>query len=258
MALHRFFAQGPLPPSVRGRAEGDVVPLSDADVHHLRDVLRLDSGDEVVVVAEGSAYRVRLTAVEELVVGRVTEDLPGTAIPSVTLVQGLAKGEKMDDIVRQVTELGISRVVPFAAERSVVKLDGGKARTRVERWRRIAAEAAKQSQRLTVPRVDDIAGSAELSAVLFGSLVLVCWEDAEGDAPGIGDALRAAAPAFDQDVAVVVGPEGGLTGGEVEALRRAGAAVVSLGTTVLRTETAGVVAPALALYERGALGGSRA
>lgn len=247
MALHRFFAVKD------SGASGGVLPLAPSDVHHLRDVLRLVPGDEIIVVSDGAATLTRLTEVGEHVAGERVGDVISPRLPRVTLVQALAKGEKMDDVVRQATELGVTRIVPFAAERSVVRLDAGKAAARVDRWRRIAAEAAKQSQRVELPAVLEVAAFAALAELLAGSLVLVCWEDATG-APGIGDAIRDARPDAETDVAVVVGPEGGLTGDEVAALEAAGAVAVSLGDTILRTETAGVVATAIAIYERGGLG----
>lgn len=250
MALHRFFAEGPVP-------HLGLLPLDAPALHHLRDVLRLVANDQIVVVGEGVPYRVRLTAVGETAEGERLEQLPAHDLPRVTLVQGLAKGEKMDDVVRQATEIGVSRVIPFAAERSVVKLDAAKAAARVERWRRIAAEAAQQSQRADIPEVAGLAHPADLPSALAGSVVLVCWEDAAG-APGIGQALTRLAPSEDTDVAIVVGPEGGLTSAEVRGFVDAGALVVTLGETVLRTETAGVVAAALAIHARGGLGGRHA
>ncbi|MRS11536.1 MAG: 16S rRNA (uracil(1498)-N(3))-methyltransferase [Actinobacteria bacterium] len=246
MALHRFFAEGPVPDS-------GALPLDDRAVHHLRDVLRLGTGDEIIVVYAGTAARVRLTDVGVSVRGERMEDLPPVRLPRVTLVQGLAKGEKMDDIVRQATEIGVSRIVSFAAERSVVKLDARKAAERVERWRRIAAEAAQQSQRADIPEVLPLAAARDLPSLLAESAVLVCWEDAAGS-PGIGEGLAALAPTDGQDVAVVIGPEGGLTEHEARMLSAEGAVTVSLGETILRTETAGVVSTALAMYLRGGLG----
>lgn len=246
MALHRFFA-------VEGESGVGVLPLAPSDVHHLRDVLRLVPGDEIIVVSAGTATLTRLTEVGEQVSGERVGEIAAPRLPRVTLAQALAKGEKMDDVVRQATEIGVARIVPFAAERSVVKLDAGKAAARVNRWRRIAAEAAKQSQRVDLPAVLEVAEFAALPGQLAGSLVLVCWEDA-ADAPGIGRAIREAAPDADADVAVVVGPEGGFTADEVAALEASGAVAVSLGDTVLRTETAGVVATAIAIHELGGLG----
>ncbi|MBN2848093.1 MAG: 16S rRNA (uracil(1498)-N(3))-methyltransferase [Coriobacteriia bacterium] len=247
MSLHRFFAEEPLP-------ENDgVLPLGEADIHHLRDVLRLSPGDEIVVVVAGAARVVRLTHVSEVVSGVVLEEVPTPALPRVTLVQALVKGEKMDTVIRQATELGVTRVVPFAAERSVVRLDAAKAEARVARWRRVAAEAAKQSQRTDIPEVTTPVPAAKVAEIPTADVVLVCWEGGSA-APGIGDALSTAGAGAGTSVAVIVGPEGGLTPGEVDLFRSGGARVVSLGSTVLRTETAGVVATALVLYELGGLG----
>lgn len=257
MALHRFFAEGPMPGGPHHDPGACVeLPLSAGDMHHLRDVLRLSAGEEIILAGEGRAERVRLTEVGERIAGELTGDVAAAWLPRVTLVQGLAKGDKMDDIVRQTTELGVSRVIPFVAERSVVRLDSDKAEARAARWRRVAEEAAKQSQRVGVPLVTPIVRLATLLEMLEGSSVLVCWEDAE-DAPGIGAALRTLNPRPESDVAVVIGPEGGLSGYEARSFLTIGGAYVSLGGTILRTETAGVVATALALYERGGLGDRR-
>ncbi|MBN1192379.1 MAG: 16S rRNA (uracil(1498)-N(3))-methyltransferase [Coriobacteriia bacterium] len=253
MTLPRFFAQVPSSHSGWELGDAGVLPLSGEDVHHLRDVIRLEPGEEIVMVSGGRGRIVRLTEVGERVSGAVVGELPAPQLPRVTLVQGLAKGEKMDAVIRQVTEIGVSRVVPFAAARSVVKLDPARAVARAERWRRIAAEAAKQSQRANVPTVTDPVEASGLPGLLEGSLVLVCWEEATG-LPGIGEALQLLASERDTDVAVVVGPEGGLTAEEVADLESIGARAVSLGETVLRTETAGVVASALAIYSCGGLG----
>lgn len=248
MTLHRFFATGLVP------AEGEL-PLSSADVHHVRDVLRLKAGDEIVVAGE-RALVVRLTDVAEVLSGAVVRELAKTPLPRVTLAQGLAKGEKIDDIVRQATEIGVARVIVFSSGRSVVRLDGAKGEARAARWNRVAVGAAGQSQRSGLPEIVGPVPFQELVHLLRDSAVLVCWEDSTG-APGIGEAIRSLAPAADRDVAVVVGPEGGLAEAEVAALAEAGGVEVSLGPTILRTETAGVVAAALAIYERGGLGGDR-
>ncbi|MHB8051190.1 MAG: RsmE family RNA methyltransferase [Coriobacteriia bacterium] len=247
MTLHRFFADGSLV------ADDGVLPLSAADAHHLRDVLRLGPGDEIVLAGGGRAVKVRLSFVGEVITGELTEDLPVSEPPRVTLVQGLAKGDKFDDVVRHATELGVRRFVPLAATRSVVRLDPGKATARVERWQRIAADAAKQSQQSAIPVVEPVTAIAGLTALLDGALVLVCWEDVT-EAYGIAEAIQRHAPDPAIECAVVVGPEGGLTAAEVEMLERAGAVTVTLGDAILRTETAGIVASALAIHARGGLG----
>lgn len=249
MTLHRFFACGPLP-------EAGELPLTATDVHHIRDVLRLRPGDRIVVVDVGGPAVVRLTGVAEAVAGVRERSITSADVPPVVLVQGIAKGDRMETVIRQATEAGIARVIPFTSERCVVRLDGAKARAKAERWRRIAEESAKQSQRSAVPDVADPVPLVELPALLEGAVVLVCWEEA-GHVPGIGQALSTVELAPDRVVAVVIGPEGGLSAAEVESLKRTGALVVTLGATLLRTDTAGLIASALVLYERGGLGGRR-
>jgi 16S rRNA (uracil1498-N3)-methyltransferase len=249
MGASRFFAEGPVP-------ESGTLPLSAGDVHHLRDVLRLGAGDTIEVVGDGVAWTVRLEEVADTARG-VREGVvpPFGPLPRVTLAQGLAKGEKMDTVVRQATELGVERIVPFSSERSVVKLDPSKVVARTDRWRRIAQGAAKQAHRLDVPQVVEVVSLDGLPEALSGTTMLVAWEDAAG-APGVAAAL-AAAGSPDAQVSVIVGPEGGLSVSEVAVLERAGAVRVSLGPMILRTETAGVIATALAIHALGGLGASR-
>ncbi|MDI6692861.1 MAG: RsmE family RNA methyltransferase [Anaerosomatales bacterium] len=251
MTLHRFF--------VSEHSEGGSGPirLSDADAHHVLDVLRLGPGDSIVCVdPAGVALEVRITRVDGgALEGEAVGNVEAAPVPRVWLVQGLAKGEKMDAVVRQATELGVERIVPLSSSRSVVRLDGAKAEAKRERWQRVAREAAKQSQRASVPEVAPVASIAALGAELGGAaLVLVAWEDAS-NAPSISQAIRDADLAPEDAVAVVVGPEGGFSAEEVADLVAAGARTVWLGPTILRTETAGVVASALALSARGGLGG---
>jgi 16S rRNA (uracil1498-N3)-methyltransferase len=203
--------------------------------HYLRDVLRLAPGAEVEVFdGEGGAYAGELLpGLEALALGPRREARP--ALPLWLLV-ALAKGEKMDLVVQKATELGATRIVPFEGERSVVRLAAEKGRDRAERWRRIAAEAARQCGRADAPELDaPCALAAALEAVPAPFLRVVFH-------PG-GDRLPAeASPA---GAAAVVGPEGGLTDDEVAACEAAGALRVGLGPRVLRAETAAVVAVAL-------------
>lgn len=255
MTLHRFFVDGTL--SLAGEA-GTLLAISPSDLHHIRRVLRLAAGDRVIVV-DGSGLHAEALLVqvgEAGVTADVGQALEGPVRPRVVLAAGIARRERMEFTVQKTTELGVTEIWPLAAARCVVRLDDDRAGKRGERWRRIAAEAAKQSQRTGVPIVREpmtIAGLAAEAADF--DVVLVPWEEEASSAPGIGEALDAACATNTSSVLLVVGPEGGFEESEVAALRAVGASAVSLGDTVLRSETAATVAVALVAYELGALGG---
>ena len=258
MALHRFFLTGPLPADVSAD-QIVTLALDMRDVRHATRVLRLGPGGQIVVVDTGGAvWKARITSASDAgIVVALIERVEDERLPYVTLVAGVTKGDKIDLAVEKCVEIGVSRVMPILAERSVVRFTPEKASARGDRWRRVAAAAAKQAQRASVPMVDDPVALFEVAQAIIDShdVVLVAWEDAAATAPGIGEALDEAGANTESRVAVVVGPEGGLTAAEVYGFERAGARAVSLGGCVLRAETAGIVAAAVALYELGALGG---
>jgi len=262
VSRHRFFLTDELPGEPG--AESVQLPLSPGDLHHAAVVLRVRRGEEVDVVSPGGrVWRAAVVAASpHAVTARVVELLvdPGAADgPDVTLVFGVSKGSKNDDIVQGAVEVGVSAILPVLAARSIVKLDAEKRIERGGRWRRVALAAAKQSKRSAVPAVGDPAELAETLPLLVGyALVLVAWEEASGDGCGVREAIReAGALPRGARVAIVVGPEGGLTDDEVAALERIGARIVTIGRTILRAETAAVIATALVVHELGGLGNSR-
>jgi 16S rRNA (uracil1498-N3)-methyltransferase len=255
MTLHRFFVTDALP--LAGEV-GSWLSLSPADLHHIRRVLRL-TADDRVIVADSSGRQAEATLVRVEADGVLADLGPAVDPPvraRVVLAAGVARRERMEFTVQKTTELGVTEIWPVMTARCVVRLDNERAGKRSERWRRIAEEAAKQSQRPQVPVVREPMSIVELaSAAGECDIVLVPWEDEASSAPGIGTALDAAGATATSSVLVVVGPEGGFEASEVEMLRGVGAVTVSLGDTVLRAETAAMVAVALVSYELGALGG---
>ncbi len=244
MSRARFFLTGE--PEF-DEAVDSPLPLTTADARHAARVLRIDTGEHIDVVApSGRGWRVEVTdVVDGSIRGRVVEPLPAAHRASITLFQGVAKGEKMDSIVRQAVEVGAVAVVPVMTSRTIVRLDPRKRAERGERWRRIAESAAKQARRETVPAVSDPVDLAEAVALLGGyDRVLVLWEDRVGH--HILPELREAFANPRVRLALFVGPEGGLSVDEVSSLESLGARSVSLGPSVLRTETAAVVALGLA------------
>lgn len=263
MSLPQFFLES----QVLAFEVNEVFPLrlSKDDAKHAR-VLRLSAGEHIAVVdASRDYFECEIVdfsdALPEVRISRHVEDCGSE--PTVMLVQGLPKADKMEMVIRHATEIGVSAFVPFKCARSIVKLDDKKAQAKVERWRSIAKSAAMQSGRLLIPELSLPVNLKELCELVSeATAVLICWEEAPETA-NLSEALKAGlvacgveASLADARIAVVVGPEGGLTQEEVDALLACNprAALVSLGPSILRTETAGLIAPALALYELGGLG----
>lgn len=255
MTLHRFFVTTDLAAEA---AEAVMLGLTETDRHHLTRVLRLVPGDRIVVAdPSGREATATLTDVSiEAVTADVDAPIARPRAPRVVLAPGLSRKERMELVIQKATELGVDEIWPLVTERCVVRLDDERAGKRADRWRRIAEEAAKQSQRAEVPVLRDLMSISEL-AMETGhfDVVLVPWEEASASGPGIGTALDEAGATPDTAVLLVIGPEGGLTESEIDTLTAAGAGVVTLGSAILRTETAAIVALALTEYELGALGG---
>jgi 16S rRNA (uracil1498-N3)-methyltransferase len=234
-----------LPPDRIGAARAS---LTDGARHYLRDVLRLEPGDPVELFdGRGHAWEALLEpGFEALALGRRREAAPGG--PALHLLFALAKGEKNDLVVQKATELGVACLVPWAAERSVVRLDADKGAARAVRWRRIAEEAARQCGRTDLPEVAD---PGTLAAALGGvpdGFRAVVLHGAAGRP--LGSLPLEGAPG----VAAVVGPEGGLTPAELTACRAVGALEAGLGPRTLRAETAAIAVVALLQAQVGDLG----
>ncbi len=223
---------------------GDRVVLGGAEGRHAAAVRRIEPG-ETVVLTDGSGLAVTATVVgagrDHLVldvIARVEQPPPAL---SVTVVQALPKGDRGEVAVETLTEVGVDRVVPWAAARCVTRWRDERGAKALERWRSTAREAAKQSRRTWWPRVEPPAGTSRVADLLAGAaLGLVLHE-------GAATALSDVAVPVAGEIVLVVGPEGGLTDDELATFAAAGAAAVRLGPTVLRTSTAGTVAAAVLL-----------
>jgi 16S rRNA (uracil1498-N3)-methyltransferase len=232
--------------SLDGVEVGDEVVLDGPEGRHAVQVRRLGDGERVDVCdghgtrAAGVVVRAETAAKAPSlvlqVVGTTYDEEPA---PRFVLVQALAKGDRDLAAVEAATELGVDAVVPWQAERSVVVWRPDRAMKSQNRWAATVLAAAKQSRRSRVPEVAAVVGSAELGRlVAAAALTLVLHEDAERPLSSVP--LPSAG-----DVLVVVGPEGGIGSDELERLQGAGAIAVRLGSTVLRSSTAGPAALAV-------------
>lgn len=232
--MHRFYVdEGGI---TEGRAR-----LTPEDARHALRVLRLGPGDPCELFCGGGRYRgVILEGEGDSVTVRVEAPLPSTE-PAlrVTLYQGLPKADKMELIVQKAVELGVHAIVPVAMSRCVTKLDSRDAERKRERWQKIAHEACKQSGRCAEPQIALPLPIRLLPERLRAhEVALVPWEEAR--ACGLAR-VRETHPEV-RDMALVIGPEGGMSGEEVGRMAEAGAVPVTLGPRILRTETAGLAA----------------
>lgn len=231
--MHRFFVA---PETLRA----DRVTLTGAQARQIATVLRLRAGDEIALVADGAEAIVALEAVRPTSVTAVVRErgfTPAEPTVALTLALPVLRGDHDEEVVEAVTQLGVSRIVPFTSARSVVRSLSDAKRSR---WERIAREAAETARRGRVPAIDAALSWTELFTVLPAP-VLVAWESERRAR------LRDALPRTPRALSLVIGPEGGIADDEIAVARERGAITVSLGGRNLRSETAAIAAVALVM-----------
>lgn len=228
----------------------DYIDIKGGDVNHIKNVLRLKKGDEILI-SSGDNYDYNC------VIDTISDDYVRSLITSVNekgnelsskvyLFQGLPKADKMELIIQKMIELGVYEIVPVAMKRSVVKLDAKKAKAKVERWNGIALSAAKQSKRSIQPEVTEVM-TFKQALEYAGKLdkLLLPYECAEGmektrkviEEIGHGES-----------VGIFIGPEGGFDRSELDEAVNAGCEIITLGKRILRTETAGMMLLSVLMY----------
>ena len=246
--MHHFFVK-------RDNIRDQEVRFDQTDYVHITKVLRLKA-DEKVSVSDGEFfYTVALVQLMNEVTGKIVASKPvDSESPLHTiLVQGIAKGEKMDYIIQKATELGVSEIIPVETSFCVVKLDDRKRTERAERWQKIANEAAKQCKRGKVPKIHLPCSWRDVFSKLPNeALKLVLWESEENTL--LNQVLKLHSQK--KILVLFIGPEGGLAPEEVNFAMQNNALSVSLGKRILRTETAGMTVLAIAQYVLGDLGGA--
>jgi len=222
----------------------DKIYLSQEELHHLKDVLRFKEGDKVAAFdgkgKEYSGYVIKLDQ-HQLVVkiesSRFT--LAKDAPYKVTLIQAVSKTPKIDLVVQKSTELGVDKIIPLSASRSIIKLDNKSANTRKDRWQRIAKEASKQCGRTTVPVIDNFLNIEDALDLIKG-YDLKLFFCINKEAVKFQNVLNEFKGIIPKEIAIFIGPEGDFTEEEVFMAKNSGCILVSLGERVLRTETAGL------------------
>lgn len=222
--------------------------ISGKDHNHICNVLRMQVGETFLVSCEGVSHLCRLAEIdkEEVTAEILEEDYRNTELPvKFYLFQGLPKADKLELIIQKTVELGVAGIIPVEMSRSIVKLDDKKKKQRKERWQAIAESAAKQSKRNVIPEVFDVLSyKLAMQKAAEMDLFLVPYENERGMA-ATKEALDRIKPGM--SVGILVGPEGGFDDKEIDLAREAGAVVISLGSRILRAETAAITAVAMGM-----------
>lgn len=238
----------------------DQILITGDDVNHMKNVLRMKPGEEIRI-SDGQEMEyfchVITLSEDEVCVGIDRREAFTTELPvEIILYQGLPKGDKMELIIQKAVELGVSRVVPVAMKRCVMKLDEKKAANKVKRWNAIAEAAAKQSKRSVIPEVSMPLTWKQMLGESSGvTWKLLPYECADGMA-SVRRILGEIAQSLDKmqagqertKVAILIGPEGGFEESEVAQAEEDGWQCVSLGSRILRTETAGMCLLSMMTY----------
>lgn len=216
------------------KRQGDEFILTESDSYHVLKVMRMEVGDIVEVVYENRLFHAKIMSFNPVfleVIEEVDED--SSLSISVTLIQSAVKEQKMDYILQKATELGVDKIYPYQAERSVVKLNEKWDKKKI-RWEAIVKEASEQSKRTKVPVIGDVLNLSSFKNLEDFDVKILCTVNEKQES------LKKVLSKLKKDdtMVVIVGPEGGFTDKEEEEFMRLGFIPTSLGKTVLRTETA--------------------
>ena len=247
--MPRFFVKS-------AQIEQDKINILGEDVKHIKSVLRKIPGDilEICNQEDKKAYECEIEKIEEdTIISKIIKELEFQDEQiKVDIYQGLPKADKMELIIQKAVELGVNAIIPVDMKRCVVKLDNKSADKKIERWQKIAESAAKQSGRNTIPEIQSLIKVEDIikSKNEYDSII-VCYENEKDNT--IKKELLQLKEMLQRsgniNIAIVIGPEGGLEEKDVENLKQNGAKIVTLGSRILRTETVALNVLSIIMYE---------
>lgn len=245
--MYKFFVK-------EEQIEENKVQIIGEDVNHIKNVLRLQNDDNIQI-CNLDTKKTYITKIIETqansVITEILEECTYTTETNISIhiFQGLPKQEKMEQIIQKATEIGVNDITPVKMERCVVKLDEKSASKKIERWQKIAEVAAKQSKRDQIPTIHSCINFKNLYEIIKNyDIVIVAYEEEkEWD---IKQVLKEAKENKCKEIAIVIGPEGGIAKEEINFLNTLpNAKTVTLGKRILRTETAPLVLVSCIMYE---------
>lgn len=228
----------------------DTATILGEDVNHIKNVLRMEIGTKIYTtnIETHIKYLTEIKSIEnEKVECNILEEVPTTELPiNITLYQGLPKSDKLEFIIEKATELGACKIVPVEMRFSIAKIKNED--KKIVRWNKIAESAAKQSKRNIIPSIEQtIKVNEMINQFKQYDLILVAYENESKQT--LKDVLKNSQKEKIKNVALVIGPEGGVDSKEIELLIQNGAKCVSLGKRILRTETAPLTLLSMLVYE---------
>lgn len=238
--------------------ENEEIWITGSDVNHIKNVLRKKIDDKINICNSDTQknYECVIKNIEEnKIVCKILDEVKSLAESNlnITIFQGLPKSDKMELIIQKVTELGVKTIVPVITKRTVIKLKDKDKQNKVDRWRKIAEVAAKQSGRDIIPTIENIINIADIKFDEFYK-IFVLYENEEKIS--IKDEIEQLKNDNKEElnIGIVIGPEGGFAESEIEQLRlNQNVSVVTLGKRILRTETVALVVSGILMYELGDL-----
>lgn len=217
------------------KIENNRFTLTEEDTYHITKVMRMVKDDKIEVVYQENTYICKIVSSSPLVEAEIVEEIKNNQElkTQVTIVQSLVKEQKMDYILQKTTELGVDKIIPYCASRSVIKINEKKDK-KVERWKSILKEAAEQSKRIKIPEITNPINLSNLVKLSDYDIKFLCTvnESSQNLKKVLSNMVSGAKILF------VIGPEGGFTPEEEKVMMENGFLSISLGNSVLRTETA--------------------
>lgn len=242
--MNQFFVE-------ESQIHGSEIIIEGTDVNHIKNVLRMKTGEEVMISNGTDKHYICsiMTISEQQVVAKIVDiDTNSTELPvKLYLFQGLPKADKMELIIQKSVELGVHEIIPVAMKRCVVKLDAKKEKSKLARWQGIAESAAKQSKRMVIPNISRVMNFKE--AVAYAKSLdynIIPYEFANGM-----ERSKQVVKSLGQykSVGIFIGPEGGFEEAEIAYAKESNMQIISLGKRILRTETAGLTALSIIMFE---------
>jgi 16S rRNA (uracil1498-N3)-methyltransferase len=244
--MQRYFVDEPF-------NEQKQLTITGESARHISKVMRMQKGDKIIVVQKEIAYLCTILSVgQEVLVKQSGETIPSPEMPiQVDIACGLPKGDKLEFIAQKGTELGMHALIPFVAERSIVKWDEKKSDKKIQRLSKIAQEAAEQSHRTFVPIISPPLSFKQLLETFpsYDAVFVADEEEAKGKRTRFADQLKKVYDSESKCILFIFGPEGGISRKEIELLKEQGALSVALGPRILRAETAPLYVLSAISYE---------